>query len=362
MAFLAGVGLTAPAQATPAHRRPGPAHPAGATGPHAVRLLDRRTAVRLTPLHVTPLHVTPLRLAAAPAARTAARTGPGERPRQARPAASRPLISSMTPAQGAPGWPVTLSGRRFRHITSVSFGGQTAQFEVISATQITTVVPSSRDQRADHRDRNGRERPERDVYGHPGDHAGAGRDDAAGRGAAIQGRPFHADHAAGRQPHVLRDRHRPDAVGQRHRRALRRLPVHAEQRQPGPVRQERRQDPVVDRDRRARPSRPGRPGQREPGPVRRHGADLERGQPGQQAHLGRDPAAGLVPQLRHRLPPGHAHQREPGPDPRGPHGVVQRDRGPPRRHAHHAGPAATWSWPRARRCGPAAPAATPGPG
>ena len=143
MAFLAGVGLTAPAQATPAHRRLALAHPAGATGPHAVRLLDRRTAARLTPLHVTPLRVTPLRLAAAPAARTAARTGLGERPRQARPAASRPLISSMTPAQGAPGWPVTLSGRRFRHITSVSFGGQTAQFEVRSTTQITTVVPGS---------------------------------------------------------------------------------------------------------------------------------------------------------------------------------------------------------------------------
>lgn len=129
MAFLASVGLTAPAQATPAHRRP--AQPAFGR-PHASSLLTRSAAGRLTPLHVT----------VAPAARTAGPARPGDRSRRARPAASAPLISSVIPAQGAPGWPVTLSGHHFRHITKVSFGGVSASFEIGSATQITTAVPA----------------------------------------------------------------------------------------------------------------------------------------------------------------------------------------------------------------------------
>ena len=128
ISFLASVGLTAPAQATPAHRQP--AQPAVGL-PHASSLLTRSAAGRLTPLHVP----------VAPAARTAGPARPGDRSRRARPAASAPLISSMIPAQGAPGWPVTLSGHHFRHITKVSFGGVSASFEINSATQITTAVP-----------------------------------------------------------------------------------------------------------------------------------------------------------------------------------------------------------------------------
>ena len=128
ISFLASVGLTAPAQATPAHRQP--AQPAVGL-PHASSLLTRSAAGRLTPLHVP----------VAPAARTAGPARPGDRSRRARPTASAPLISSMIPAQGAPGWPVTLSGHHFRHITKVSFGGVSASFEINSATQITTAVP-----------------------------------------------------------------------------------------------------------------------------------------------------------------------------------------------------------------------------
>ena len=335
----------------PGRRAPGRGH-----RPQAVSLLDRRAAVRLTPLHLT----------AAPGAALAAaaahrRPGPGWRAPAAGPArrAAPDLLDGARPGRaglaGEPGRPPVPA----HHVGELRRPGGPVQ--VISATQITDRLPSAR-QRARHRDQERRQREERGLHGTPRRRR-CSRARRCPPGAALVSLDGHFTLTMRRNGNlVLRDRHRQTAVGHRHRRAIRRLPVHAEQRQPGPVRRERRQDPVVDRDRRARPGRPGRPGQREPGPVRRHGADLECGQPGQQADLGRDPAAGLVPQLRHRLPPGHAHQREPGPDPRGPHGVVQRDRGPPGRDAHHAGRRQPGRGQAARRYGPAAPAGTPGPG
>ena len=115
-AFL---GLTAPAQATPALATPGQATPALGTPGQATPALG--TPGQATPGQATPAH--------------------GRLPSAGRLAASRPLVSSVVPAQGAPGWPVTLSGRRFQHITSVRFGGLTAQFQVINTTRITAVVP-----------------------------------------------------------------------------------------------------------------------------------------------------------------------------------------------------------------------------
>jgi len=52
-----------------------------------------------------------------------------------------PKISSMVPAEGAPGWPVTLTGSGFRHVTAVSFGGAAAAFKVTSSTRIVATVP-----------------------------------------------------------------------------------------------------------------------------------------------------------------------------------------------------------------------------
>jgi len=131
VAFVAGVGLTLPAQATSAPR-PGRA---GAERPRAARLLDHGVAIRLAPLH----------LAAFPVPRAAVLAHPGDRAGRKRPgnqpAGRSPLVSSVVPAEGAPGWPVTLSGQHFRHITSVSFGGAKALFNVVSPTQISTVVP-----------------------------------------------------------------------------------------------------------------------------------------------------------------------------------------------------------------------------
>lgn len=59
------------------------------------------------------------------------------------PAAAAPKVSSVVPAQGAPGWTVSLAGTGFQHVTSVSFGGASAAFTVISSTRITAAVPPS---------------------------------------------------------------------------------------------------------------------------------------------------------------------------------------------------------------------------
>lgn len=62
--------------------------------------------------------------------------------RPAIPAAARPpAVSSVVPAQGAPGWTVSLAGTGFQHVTAVSFGGASAAFTVISSTRITATVP-----------------------------------------------------------------------------------------------------------------------------------------------------------------------------------------------------------------------------
>jgi len=56
-------------------------------------------------------------------------------------AARAPAVSSVVPAQGAPGWTVSLAGTGFQHVTAVSFGGALAAFTVISSTRITATVP-----------------------------------------------------------------------------------------------------------------------------------------------------------------------------------------------------------------------------
>ena len=95
MTFVAAAGLTAPAQATVHHQQPAGAH---------------RQAQAVVPVR---------RASTAP-----------------------PKISSVVPAQGAPGWPVTLAGHGFRHVTSVAFGGVGASFTVASSSRITATVPA----------------------------------------------------------------------------------------------------------------------------------------------------------------------------------------------------------------------------
>lgn len=94
-------------------------------------LTSTRLAVRrLSPLRLTPPRLAPLHAggAARPARRSAAHAG-------------RPRIAAVVPAQGAPGWPVTLSGSRLSHVTSVRFGRLSASFHVISAARVATTVP-----------------------------------------------------------------------------------------------------------------------------------------------------------------------------------------------------------------------------
>jgi surface antigen len=127
MAFLATAGLSAPAQAI---------------------VHQRLTAQHLAARHLTALHLTALRptAPAAPVRRTRhvgrARRLDRERAASRAGSAAPPRVSSVVPAEGAPGWPVMLTGSRFRHITSVSFGGTSATFTVISRTRISAVVPA----------------------------------------------------------------------------------------------------------------------------------------------------------------------------------------------------------------------------
>jgi IPT/TIG domain len=57
------------------------------------------------------------------------------------PASTKPTVTSFSPSSGAPGTNVTLAGTNFAGVTAVKFNGVTALFTVVSATQITTVVP-----------------------------------------------------------------------------------------------------------------------------------------------------------------------------------------------------------------------------
>jgi surface antigen len=57
-------------------------------------------------------------------------------------ASGGPRVSSVVPALGAPGWPVTLSGSRFSHVTAVAFAGHSARFRVLSTTRISAEVPA----------------------------------------------------------------------------------------------------------------------------------------------------------------------------------------------------------------------------
>jgi surface antigen len=106
MAFVATAGLTAPAQAVAHHRQ----HPAIVTARH------------LTARHLGTLRPAGLVQAASTTA---------------------PKVSSVVPAQGAPGWLVVLTGRRFTSVTSVTFGGASAAFRVTSSTRLTATVPAA---------------------------------------------------------------------------------------------------------------------------------------------------------------------------------------------------------------------------
>jgi surface antigen len=63
-------------------------------------------------------------------------------PTTGHPTTGLPRVSSVLPTEGAPGWPVTLAGSRFRHVTSVAFNGVGASFTVTSSSRITATVPS----------------------------------------------------------------------------------------------------------------------------------------------------------------------------------------------------------------------------
>ena len=54
-----------------------------------------------------------------------------------------PTISSVSPATGAPGTVVTISGSAFTGVTSVTIGGASASITTSSATSITTTVPGA---------------------------------------------------------------------------------------------------------------------------------------------------------------------------------------------------------------------------
>lgn len=58
------------------------------------------------------------------------------------PTSSPPFIASFSPASGAAGTTVTITGANFTGATSVKFNGTAASFTVVSATQITATVPS----------------------------------------------------------------------------------------------------------------------------------------------------------------------------------------------------------------------------
>jgi surface antigen len=115
VAFLATAGLPGPAGPAAAHPRPAPAA--------LTRLTADRPAARGRPGRLAALAPA----APATAARPALVTGP--------------VVAAASPAEGAPGWLVSLTGRRFRHVTAVSFGGVSAAFTVTSPTRIVTTVP-----------------------------------------------------------------------------------------------------------------------------------------------------------------------------------------------------------------------------
>ncbi|MGI4834641.1 MAG: PKD domain-containing protein [Janthinobacterium lividum] len=61
---------------------------------------------------------------------------------QPAPATAAPIVTGFLPSKGSEGASVTLTGSRFVDITSVSFNGTSASFQVINSTTIQVVVPS----------------------------------------------------------------------------------------------------------------------------------------------------------------------------------------------------------------------------
>lgn len=57
--------------------------------------------------------------------------------------ATKPSITSFTPASGKPGAKVTVNGANFTGATAVKIGGVTAAFTVGGATKITATVPAN---------------------------------------------------------------------------------------------------------------------------------------------------------------------------------------------------------------------------
>ena len=133
VAFVATAGLTSPVAAPPRPLAAGrDAQPIPSTRLTADRRgpagADRRLAA-LRPAALT-----------GPTAALAARHRRAVRQLSA--ATAGPQVSSVVPVEGAPGWPVSLSGKRFRHVTSVSFGRISASFTVTSASRIVTTIPA----------------------------------------------------------------------------------------------------------------------------------------------------------------------------------------------------------------------------
>ena len=89
-------------------------------------------------------------------------------------ATTPPTVTNFSPALGAAGASVTITGTNLSSTTEVDFGGVSASFVVNSATSVTATVPTvaadrRRDERqADGHDRRRRDDDDEDVPGHRG--------------------------------------------------------------------------------------------------------------------------------------------------------------------------------------------------
>jgi surface antigen len=128
LAFLATAGQPDPAQANTGQHRVADATPQRLTAEVSWHLTAPRVAAPAE--HARPDRSRRDRRRAS--TRTATRTA----------TAAAPRVSAVAPAEGAPGWTVTLRGRDFDHVTSVSFGGVGAAFTVIGRREISAVVPA----------------------------------------------------------------------------------------------------------------------------------------------------------------------------------------------------------------------------
>ena len=58
-------------------------------------------------------------------------------------ASASPSITSLSPTSGPAGTQVLITGRGLKHTTAVQFGGQAAQFTVLTGSKVRAVVPAA---------------------------------------------------------------------------------------------------------------------------------------------------------------------------------------------------------------------------